>query len=85
MFKRKLRHGYAFLNGSKVHLYEPVGFTKLGDYIETIDMKEVSDFKSCKIILFHYIKFNFNGYKYKFSGFAQPSKVIAAFEECMKM
>lgn len=76
---------YAFLNGSKVHLYEAIGFTKLGEHIETIDMKEVTDFKSCKIILLHYIKFKYNGYKYKFDGFAQPSKVIAAFEECMKM
>ena len=76
---------YAFLNGSKIHLYEPIGFTKLGDYIETIDMKEATDIKSCKIILFHYIKFKYNGYTYKFSKFAQPKKVIAAIEECCRL
>lgn len=71
---------WIFLKGSNVHLYECVGFN-IGDYVETIDLKGITDFKSCKVILLHYMKFVSNGYNYKFTGFSQPSKIIAAFVE----
>ena len=74
-----------FVNGSKIHLYEPVGFTKVGDYIETIDLKDVTDIKCCKIILFYSLKFKYNGYTYKFSQFPQPKKLFSAVEEFRKL
>ena len=59
-----------FLNGHNLDVYDVDICQNLGERLYSIDLREISELKTCGVMFFAYLKFNYRGYKYKFVDFA---------------
>ena len=76
---------WIFINGSDMHLFELIGFSRIGECVETIDLKNAEILKSRRFILAPSLNLKYNGYTYKIINFSQPKKFIEAVREgCAK-
>lgn len=73
--------GWVFLNGTVLSIYEPVGFTGLGDHVETLDLRAARFVKGSTFVLNTTLKLEYAGHAYTFKDFTIAKKFIEAVKE----
>jgi hypothetical protein len=72
---------FVLLNGTELSFYEPAGFADLGEWIETIDLKQAKFMKGSSFILHTSLKLECGGVVYSIQGFSQAAMFINAVKE----
>lgn len=72
---------WMLLNGSMLHLCEPVGLTELGQLVESLDLEKATLLKASSFILNPNFKLKYEGEVYTFRGFAQAKRVVEVIRE----
>jgi len=75
---------WMLLNGSMLHLCEPVGMVKLGELLESLDLEKAELVKASSFVLNPFVKLRYAGEVYTFRGFAQAKRVVETIRECCK-
>lgn len=73
-----------FVDRSTMYLYEMTGFTSMGECIEVLDLTRTRFVKGSSFLLNPHMTLEFGGHTYKFTGFAQPKRVIEEFKKMCK-
>ena len=66
------------LNGSELAIYDTDFHQNVGPKLYTIDLKQVSGFKSSSFIFNRFIKFTYQGFQYALADFGDAKNFIAA-------
>lgn len=66
------------LNGSELAIYDTDFHQNVGPRLYTIDLKQVSGFKSSSFIFNRFIKFTYQGFHYALADFGDAKNFIAA-------
>ena len=72
---------WMLLNGTAMHLCEPVGMAALGQQLETLDLEKARLLKASSFVLNPSFKLEYLGETYTFRGFAQAKRVVEAIRE----
>ena len=73
--------GWVFVNGGVLSIYEPVGFTGLGEHVETLELKNARFIKGSSFVLNTTLKLEYAGHTYVFKDFTIAKKFIEAVRE----
>lgn len=69
---------WVFINGDQMFLYAMHGLGEIGAHIETLDLNQVQVLKASSFVLHTTMKLTYEGHTYRFQGFAQAKRFIAA-------
>ena len=72
---------WIFFGGNNMHIFELVGFSGIGGYVETIELKNAEVLKSSAFLLGPSLKLKYDGNTYTFKNFAQPKLFIGTVRE----
>ena len=66
------------LNGSELAIYDTDFSQNVGPRLYSVDLKQVSDFKSSSFIFNRYMKFTYQGFRYALADFGDAKNFLAA-------
>ena len=72
---------WAFLNGTKLYLYELIFPAGLGAEIEVLELKDAKLLKASSFVLAPKAELSCGGISYSFRNFSTPKQFVAALQE----
>ena len=72
---------WAFLNGTKLYLYELIFPAGLGREIEALDLSDAKLLKASSFVLAPKVELSCGGTSYSFKNFSTPKQFVSALQE----